>query len=360
MIPDNRKPCTPPTMRCRVWGLALAVILAWAAVLLGPVVGATAAAEREDSEQPAAESKEPPASAPSGGLPKVEPPSGDPPARSGPGDKPPAAPAANAAARPRIGMVNPMGQVKLIDKAVKSLSLEGELKEKVAAIEKEYQNKFAEAMAIMRKDAPSREEKVTACEKVNALVEDYLRAVNAALPEAAQKRLQEALPAPVPTALLLAVVVENSGGLNVTKEQSAALEALRKQYPVAATDAPDFREKLAAIKKSDVGDEEKAKARQALMNEARNKDREGTAKVAKILDAEQMMLALDLARQRMAPAGEPGGGAPDALPRRNVPDQEKPVAMVWHTEERDRGDVSRWHQESPAEVPGTGQLANVG
>ena len=246
---------------------------------------------------------------PAGDRPAGDRPAGERPARGDRGDR-------GAGMRAGFGMMDPMAQKDQFDKAVDSLKLEGEAKDKVATIRKEFAPKLEEAAAAMRKEGATREERMAARQKLTALLKEYTDAVKAALPEEAKKKIEEAMLPPVPAPLLLSTIKENSETLKITEEQTTALKALAQEYKPTEDNRAAMRDKLQAIQNSDKSDEEKAKARQELMAEmqktreaAATRDRECTAKVAKILNADQMKQALELARKKMpAPGQRPARG----------------------------------------------------
>lgn len=222
-----------------------------------------------------------------------------------------------------FGMMNPAAQKEQFDKAVDSLKLEGEVKDKVAGIRKEFTPKIEEALAATRKEGATREERQAAMQKLNTLMKEYTDAVKAALPEEMKKKLEEAMLPPIPAALLLTTIKENAEALKITEEQTAALKALAEEYKAPATDPmAAVMEKMQALRTSDKSNEEKAKERQDLMAEmqkindaAAARNRECAAKVAKILNADQMKQAMELARKKM-PAGRAPGGPGGERPAR--------------------------------------------
>jgi hypothetical protein len=228
---------------------------------------------------------------------------------------------------------DPMAQKTQFDKAVDGLTLTAEVKEKVAGIRKDFATKIEEASAAMKKEDATREERMAARQKVGAVVKEYTDAVKAALPEDARKKVEEAMVPPIAGSVLLKAILDNAEALKLTEEQTKSIKALAEEYKPAENDMRGMMEKMQAIRTSDKTDEEKRKETQALQAEMQKqreaqmaKDKECAEKVAKILNADQMKQAKELAA-KAAPAGR--------RPGRERPTEQKPAETKTETKPTD-------------------------
>lgn len=231
---------------------------------------------------------------------------------------------------------DPMERKATIDKAITSLGLEGETKEKVAKIQKEYAAKLDE-QAAKNKDrlAEIEKELQTAREERNRekmqqlrqeqrqlmggtaeIVREYETAVKNALPEEMKGKFEQALLPPPPAREMLAACQANGEALGLSEEQTSAVKKLADEYGKEAPPPENIREKMAEIQNSDRSDEEKRAARQELFQkmrtereQAQKRDQECMEKLNKILSAEQQKKLQEMVRKRMQEQRRGGEGA---------------------------------------------------